>query len=306
MPRAGLRHVVAGAAADQRHERPGDRVGAAHHLLLVTAAAVAEQQHRPVLGVDVVEAGGRGLAGRIQIHAVVRDRAHRRREARPAERVDHHPGTAPVRGELARSGTADHQYVAAGRRVHRLGHLLGGVRQRGEHDHQGGPAAAERLAAGLRAGLRRVGQQAAPDPEPTLLVLAHVRSFAGARVARHPVRSIGRPACRLRETAPLLSCVRFDRWLSLVLVVVALLAAGLLVLYARRTHSETAVWLATAFGEPRLGRVAAVAAGATAAGALLAPVLPNRFLPLSIGDYVVGLTAVAGAAILLYLRVRPA
>jgi dienelactone hydrolase len=122
------------------------------------------------------------------------------------------------------------------------------------------------------------------------------------------------------------------------------------ILYARRTHQETAAWLAEAFGAqspaggpaspvrrvagagllllalliglypvarlllggargpaaPRFGlRVVVVAAAATVAGALLAPLLPNRYLPLAIGDYVVGFTAVTGVAILLYLRVRP-
>ena len=127
------------------------------------------------------------------------------------------------------------------------------------------------------------------------------------------------------------------------------------ILYARRTHQETAAWLAGAFGEPlpagglpspvrRVGgagllllalliglhpvarlllggarglaarrpsiprfgiRVVVVAAAATVAGALLAPLLPNRYLPLAIGDYVVGFTVVTGVAVLLYLRVRP-
>jgi hypothetical protein len=48
-----------------------------------------------------------------------------------------------------------------------------------------------------------------------------------------------------------------------------------------------------------------VAAGAAAVAALVATVVPTRFLPLAVGNYVVGYTAVAGLAILAYLRWKP-
>jgi hypothetical protein len=56
---------------------------------------------------------------------------------------------------------------------------------------------------------------------------------------------------------------------------------------------------------PEFGVLVAVAAAATGVAATAAPVLPTGRLPLAVGNYVVGLTAVAGAAILTYLRWRP-
>jgi pimeloyl-ACP methyl ester carboxylesterase len=118
------------------------------------------------------------------------------------------------------------------------------------------------------------------------------------------------------------------------------------VLYASRTHRETADWLAgdTAatdvpspirrvggatllllallaglyplarllFGAPvgswprlpssRFGRTVLVAAVATGVAALIAPLVPSNRLPLAVGGYVTGLTAVAGAVLLAYQR----
>ncbi|MFI7540038.1 dienelactone hydrolase family protein [Actinoplanes sp. NPDC049599] len=126
------------------------------------------------------------------------------------------------------------------------------------------------------------------------------------------------------------------------------------ILYAPRTHRETAAWLAQSFGDPaavaelpspirrvggaailllallaglypvarlllgdvragwpplrgpQLGVTFAVAAPAAGLAALAAPLLPTSRLPLAVGGYVVGLTGVAGAALLGYRRWRGA
>lgn len=113
------------------------------------------------------------------------------------------------------------------------------------------------------------------------------------------------------------------------------------ILYAPRTHRETADWLdrkagapppsplrrvggaglllvsllvglypvarllfgGARAGQPRptvpnFGRIVAVAGAATAVAALVAPLLPSNDLPLAIGNYVVGFTALAGVVIL--------
>src|SRR4029079_5267130 len=55
---------------------------------------------------------------------------------------------------------------------------------------------------------------------------------------------------------------------------------------------------------PETGRTTLVAAGAAAVAAPAARLLPTNDLPLAIGAYVIGLTGVAGAAILGYHRGR--
>jgi pimeloyl-ACP methyl ester carboxylesterase len=55
---------------------------------------------------------------------------------------------------------------------------------------------------------------------------------------------------------------------------------------------------------PQIGGTVAVATPAAGLAALVAPVLPSNDLPLAVGGYVVGLTAVTGAALLGYRRWR--
>ncbi|MET0493285.1 MAG: alpha/beta fold hydrolase [Actinoplanes sp.] len=117
------------------------------------------------------------------------------------------------------------------------------------------------------------------------------------------------------------------------------------ILYAPRTHRETADWLdqragdplpspirrvsgaallllsllvglyplarlllgATRAGWPRLavphfGRIVVVAGAATGFAALVAPLLPSNDLPLAVGGYVIGLTALTAVLILAYQR----
>lgn len=120
------------------------------------------------------------------------------------------------------------------------------------------------------------------------------------------------------------------------------------VLFAPRTHRETANWLDQStsgtdlpspirrvggaallllallaglyplarllFGEPQgswprlplsgFGRTVVVGVGATAVAALIAPLLPSNRLPLAVGGYVIGFTALSGATLLAYQRWR--
>ncbi len=151
---------------------------------------------------------------------------------------------------------------------------------------------------GFRAAAERAAESAGPGRSMTVVPgVEHISILYAPRTHQATAAWLDDSFGASAADGPVPSPVRRAGGASL--LVVSLLA-GLYPLARLLFGSPRGRWPRSV--PPHFGPIVAVAAAATAVAALIAPLLPTDDLPLAIGGYVVGFTALAGALILCYRR----